>query len=263
MKTNLLFMPWNLGAQAVKDIKKEIGGQTILPGRHATGNYHFGPNDFVVMWGHGDTPYWGNGVGPNKRILNHWSAIHLGVNKLRSFVAFKDAGVPIPEYTKSIATAKKWIEEGEIVLCRKLLSSREGKGIVIAKKASDLVEAPLYVKLVPKENEYRIHVFNGKVIDFAQKKLRNGYKEIKGRDQYVRNTANGWIFARIGVEVSDAAKKAAIAATKAVGLDFAAVDLATTKKGGVIVFEVNTAPGIEGTTIQTYAKAIEEYRKSL
>lgn len=263
---NLLYLPWNMGAQAVKDLKEFTGGLTIYPetSRSCTKSYRYKPTDAVVIWGHGAQPYWGAGVKPSKRILNHWSVLPGAINKLKTFKLFKEAGdVPSVEWTASMETAANWIKQGHTVLCRQKLTSREGDGIVIAKKVVELVGAPLYTKFVRKDKEYRVHVFKGEVIDYTQKKLRKDADKIQGRDKYIRNTANGWVFCRQGVEINDATKDAAKRAIAAVGLDFGAVDLATTWDGGVIVFEVNTAPGIEGTTIKRYAEAIEKWQKTL
>jgi D-alanine-D-alanine ligase-like ATP-grasp enzyme len=69
----------------------------------------------------------------------------------------------------------------------------------------------------------------------------------------VRNHANGFIYARSDVNppaaVLDAAKKA-LAAT---GLDFGAVDVIWNQHAGrAFVLEINTAPGLEGTTVEEY-----------
>jgi D-alanine-D-alanine ligase-like ATP-grasp enzyme len=256
---SLFYLPYSMVSGSVKELQNVLGGLKIKP----NGNYSFRPNHLVVNWGHGTGPYWAVGLNRNPRLLNHWAGVGVAINKLKAFSVFKEAGVPIPEFTNSKAVAQEWIEAGKVVICRTLLSSMEGKGIVVATKVSELVSAPLYTKLFQKDKEYRIHVFKGEVIDFVQKKLKSGEAEKPGRNKYIRNTANGWIFAREGVQVSDRAREAAKAAITALGLDFGAVDLAVNKSGKVVVFEVNTAPGIEGTTITKYTEAITKYRNSL
>ncbi|MNV71557.1 Ribosomal protein S6--L-glutamate ligase [compost metagenome] len=51
---------------------------------------------------------------------------------------------------------------------------------------------------------------------------------------------------------------AAVDACEVLGLDFGAVDVALGKDGKVYVFEVNTAPGIEGTCLEAYVNAFKE-----
>jgi hypothetical protein len=98
-------------------------------------------------------------------------------------------------------------------------------------------------------------VFKGSVIDFVQKKLKSGFTP----KPYIRSHDNGWVFCREGVELPESVSNTALRAVEALGLDFGAVDLAISKKGKVCVFEVNTAPGIEGTTVTNYTKAIKAY----
>jgi D-alanine-D-alanine ligase-like ATP-grasp enzyme len=50
-----------------------------------------------------------------------------------------------------------------------------------------------------------------------------------------------------------------ISAVNTLGLDFGAVDLIVAKDGRVYVLEVNTAPGIEGITLEKYVKAFQNY----
>ena len=48
------------------------------------------------------------------------------------------------------------------------------------------------------------------------------------------------------------------------GLDFGAVDIGhRLQDNKFFVFEINTAPGIEGSTLDKYAKAIYNYYRSL
>lgn len=256
----LYYLPYSMVSMSVKELQKVLGGLKIKP----DGNYAFAHHHLVVNWGHGSCPYWGNKVSPkDKHLLNHWEAVHDAVNKLRTFKKLKAAGVPTPAWTTSKEEARKWVEQGNVVFCRTKLSSMEGRGIVVATSVQQLVNAPLYTRLFQKDKEYRVHIFKGEVIDYVQKKLKHGALEIKGRNKYIRNTANGWIFAREGVELPAKCASVARDAVSAVELDFGAVDLAVNELGKVVVFEINTAPGIEGTTIKRYTDAITSYMKGL
>lgn len=254
----LYFLPYNMGSGAIGELQDALGGLKI---RLQNGNYSFKPNHLVVNWGHGSCPYWGGNVAPNSRLLNHWSAVATAVNKLTAFEKFKEANVPTPEWTSSKEKAQEWIAAGRVVICRTKLSSMEGRGIVVAKTSAELVNAPLYTRLFPKDKEYRVHVFKGEVIDYVQKKLRADAPA--DRSKYIRNTANGWIFARSGVALGAATADTARKAVAALSLDFGAVDLAVSEGGKVVVFEVNTAPGIEATTVTKYKDAIKNYNQSL
>jgi glutathione synthase/RimK-type ligase-like ATP-grasp enzyme len=97
-----------------------------------------------------------------------------------------------------------------------------------------------------------LYVFDGQVIDVQQKRRREG----ANATNEIRNTANGWVFCREGVEAPAIAVEAAKAAVEALGLDFGAVDIKCNRQGTrCAVLEVNTAPGLEGTSLVNYGAA--------
>jgi glutathione synthase/RimK-type ligase-like ATP-grasp enzyme len=87
-----------------------------------------------------------------------------------------------------------------------------------------------------------------------QKRRRNG-DALTGDAALIRNAANGWVFAVNDVrftspEIEEKVRSYSVAAVKALGLDFGAVDIIVNKKGTeAYVLEVNTAPGIESPTV--------------
>jgi D-alanine-D-alanine ligase-like ATP-grasp enzyme len=99
-------------------------------------------------------------------------------------------------------------------------------------------------------------VFRGKAIDVQQKKKRREHEV----DYRVRNYENGWVFARAGVTPPAGVVEQALAAVSALGLDFGAVDIGYNEKfNRAVVYEVNTAPGVEGTTLLNYGAKLKEY----
>ncbi len=99
-------------------------------------------------------------------------------------------------------------------------------------------------------------MFKGSVIDYVEKKMKSG---VKPENPYVRNVENGWVFCREDIAVFEDVKALAIEAIRALGLDFGAVDIIRTKKGRNYVLEVNTAVGMEGTTVEKYRTALANY----
>jgi predicted ATP-grasp superfamily ATP-dependent carboligase len=73
----------------------------------------------------------------------------------------------------------------------------------------------------------------------------------------VQSHDNGWVFCQAG-EVDFAVQDLAMNAIKALGLDFGAVDVII-RRGKAYILEVNSAPGLEGRTLQAYVEAIKEY----
>jgi glutathione synthase/RimK-type ligase-like ATP-grasp enzyme len=136
------------------------------------------------------------------------------------------------------------------------LTGHSGHGIIVATNTFELVDAPLYTAKTKHKNEYRVHVFKGKVIDVQQKKRRIGVDA----NSLVRNHSNGWVYARADIEPPEKLLLSAVEAVRLLGLDFGAVDIGhRVIDNKVFVFEVNTAPGIEGTTLQRYVNAFNNY----
>ncbi len=136
------------------------------------------------------------------------------------------------------------------------MTGHSGDGIIIVEPSNIVPPAPLYTKYVFKVKEWRVHVVNGKVID-TQQKIRDPDKEPV--TWKVRSHANGFIFVRGNIGPNISRDELAIAAVSALGLDFGAVDIVEDKAGKLFVLEVNTAPGLEGQTVESYAAAFKEY----
>lgn len=186
--------------------------------------------------------------------------LHGGTDKLTQLQKFKDNNVSIPEFTTDRAAILDWLRGGFPIVCRTLLRSSEGRGIVVADAAEKIVNAPLYTKYFKKKREYRVHVFNGQVLDVQEKRKRKGHEG--ERDTHVRNLANGYVFCRDGLVEPAGLRDLAIAATKALGYNLGAVDIAWNEHyDKLVVFEVNANPGMQGTTLESYSKAIVDWYK--
>lgn len=196
---------------------------------------------------------WGRGI-EHDRMVNAPGAVDTAINKLATFRACQPYGVSIPEWTTSKEVANSWLGRTRVV-CRATLTGHEGRGITIH-EIGPLPDVPLYVKYIPKKKEFRVHVCNNKVFDIQQKVLRRGTSNPSFE---IRNTANGFIFQRQGIVVPSSVEREALAAVRALGLDFGAVDVIWNEtQDKSYVLEVNTAPGLEGTSVVNYARVIKE-----
>uniref|UniRef100_A0AAU6W011 ATP-grasp enzyme n=3 Tax=unclassified bacterial viruses TaxID=12333 RepID=A0AAU6W011_9VIRU len=197
-------------------------------------------------------------------INNH--AGQSSLNKKRCFELLRERGVPIPEFTTERAVAEDWIRAGGFrVYERHSLTGSAGEGIVVANNLGDLSATvpPLYTQGIKgKRREYRIHVFNMDGVQryfVQQKKRRAGFQEQENYTSEVRNLESGWIFANQDItQPRQVTLDAAVAACKALKLNFGAVDLIEQEKanGGSFVLEVNTAPGLQGATVNFYASSL-------
>jgi glutathione synthase/RimK-type ligase-like ATP-grasp enzyme len=108
---------------------------------------------------------------------------------------------------------------------------------------------------VKKKNEYRVHVFKDAVIDVQQKRKRREADV----DYRVRNHEGGWVFCRENVDCPADVTREALKAVHALGLNFGAVDVGWNEHyEEACVYEVNSAPGLEGTTLLIYADCIAD-----
>src|SRR3990167_1821861 len=112
---------------------------------------------------------------------------------------------------------------------------------------------PLYTKHLRHKQEFRIHIFKNKIIDMTEKRKVSGYNNV---NNWIRSHKNGWVFCRDDLAVPICVTEEAIKACQTLRLDFGAVDICyREKENRAYVLEVNTAPGLEGTTLENYEKA--------
>lgn len=150
---------------------------------------------------------------------------------------------------------------GSTVVNRAIINGHSGLGITLSKADEPLPHVPLYVKYQPKEYEYRVHVFDGEVVDIQQKRKRTNYQGEP--DMKIRNHHTGWVYCRhsyVPPPCIEDIKAECIKAVKCLGLDFGAVDVIYSKKQNKFwILEVNTAPGMEGATLNIYTNAIKKF----
>ena len=212
--------------------------------------------DSVINWGNSTLP----NLGPAS-IINSPEFVSISAHKLQFFQYASSHGeenIPrFPEWTTDQAVAATWFDRPDAkVVCRTLLTSHSGNGIIVAESENELVRAPLYTRYVKKQAEYRVHIVRGRIID-VQRKIRDPERE--PTDWNVRSHANGFIFVRNDVELPADAETQALRAFRASGLDFGAVDVIwNQREQQAYVLEINTAPGLTGTTVDNYARAFRE-----
>ena len=192
-------------------------------------------------------------------VLNRPEYVANVSNKLKFFRAMEDNPFLIPEWADTMEGAKKLLDgKSKQVVCRTKLTGHSGEGIVIASTPDELVKAPLYVQYIKKKDEYRIHVADGEVIDMQRKAKRRG-EDIK--DTQVRNVENGYVYVRENVNPPDCVKDTATECVRHANLLFGAVDVVYNRHyNRAFVLEINTAPGLEGQTIESYAKFFAQFK---
>jgi len=243
---------YNGGSAGARALAEGLGIRRI---RQDNSRYVGNPNKNVINWGSSRVP-------PNveaSRVFNRPAFVAAMSNKLRFFLFMSEhEEISLPPWTTNINVARGWFLEGAEVCARYNLSGHSGEGLEILQDPLDNRPAPLYTKYIPKKLEYRVHFALGNIID-VQRKIRDPNRE--PTTWKVRSHDNGFIFARNGVR--DAMPQSIITQAEAVmrhsGLDFGAVDIIYNRDQGAFVLEVNTAPGLEGGTVERYVEAFREY----
>lgn len=249
MTRRILLAPYNMRVSAARHIAEGLGGMRILP---EGSRYVPRRTDLVINWGRSNLlPY------PTATVLNNAEAVSKAIHKDRAFWYFTNGAVPTVEWTTDMDEAMRWTQDGHVVVERTHTTGRGGEGInLITHPVTEYDRHPgLWTKYFKRKHEYRVHVLRGQVIDVQQKKKLRGGEA----DPYIRSYDNGWVFCRNDVSAPACVLDASIRAVEALGLDFGGVDVGyNLHYDRPAVFEVNTAPGIEGTTVENYIAAFKQ-----
>lgn len=114
------------------------------------------------------------------------------------------------------------------------------------------IRADYWVRKEDIVREVRVHIWRGVSIRAGVKRPVPG----EVAHDWVRSRGCGWRVEYTGVNNDE--REVARRAVGALGLDFAAVDVATRRDGRVFVLECNRAPGLDGNTIHKYVERVEE-----
>ncbi len=237
-------------------LSAELGIKRI---KHFNSRFSGHRNPYVINWGATaiDLP-WKERV----RFLNAPKAVQRVSNKL-IFFNDMDGEEWLPPWTDDWQLAEVWNEHHKIVE-RHVLQGHGGVGIRIVEKDGQVLEAPLYVQYIPKRAEYRVHIFKTNegipyVIDIQQKVKPEGGQE--PLNWQIRSHGNGFIYIRENIEpIRQCVRNVAIQAMSVTDLHFGAVDVIyNSRQDQAYVLEINTAPGLEGQTVISYADAFKEF----
>lgn len=248
---------YHFASESAKAIAEALGLKRI---KHKNSKFKGKVHKTVINWGSSTIP-------PEVdkcRVLNRPEVVATVANKLKFFQCMRQLNKDddVPEWTTDPKVAEGWHNDKHIVCVRHKLTGNSGDGLVVVEVDHDWKDeynkAPLFTKYVFKSDEYRVHVVGGEVIDVQRKarKLDVPDQKVNWR---IRNHDNGFIFARGNLEAPQRVMDLAKNCCENFGLDIAGVDvLYRAKENKAMILEVNSAPGIEGTTVEKYAKALRK-----
>jgi len=244
-----IIYPYKLQSESAKALSESLSDVRCKRVRE-NGNYSYYDNHVVINWGNPRYPNWWV---DNITFINKPQFVEDAQNKHKSLVVML-GNVRIPAFTTEKKYAEEWIHCDRVAVARTLLRGCGGRGIQLVDDVDNLPDCALYTRYVKKSDEYRVHIFRGTIIFLQKKMLRKGSE---GNNFQIRNHANGWIFGSKNIAVPQDVVEQALLAVKALRLDFGAVDVGWQESSQkAFVYEVNTAPALEGTTLQLYSQHI-------
>ena len=178
--------------------------------------------DLYFNYGVSDCDYL---IGGPFRVVNHPRAVRISTDKIRTYKAFQEAGVPTCEFvTHHDAIPKPWEE----IVCRETATGRNCEGILITDQENIVKGNPLYTRFFKHTEEHRIVVYKGAIVArYMKTNLKDGEYDL----QFMQ---------ACGYEEVDSI---AIQAARAVGLDYAGVDiLHDGASGKSLCLEINSGP---------------------
>jgi hypothetical protein len=148
-------------------------------------------------------------------------------------------GIPTVEWTTDVAVAKKWNKTNKI-LARQFLNGQDGSGIVLldVNHTGTFPAAKVYTKYKEKTHEFRVTIFQDKVLTVLEKRRKTGFAASP-----LRTTGNGYILCRQNVVEPDGIRELAQRLCYANRSDVKGVDICYNEKTKeLFVLEINSAP---------------------
>jgi glutathione synthase/RimK-type ligase-like ATP-grasp enzyme len=189
--------------------------------------------------------------GFNGIVINSIESINNARDKLYTLTILSENGIKVPEFgiefeniTKPFFARERFHKKGRDILIYK---DNDVVPIETLKNTKHY-----WIKYIPTDREYRIHVMGDEVIQICKKIPNDNTHE----NDMIRNLESGWHLAeaRNWQEGYNKLKEIAIASVKYLGLDFGAVDVILGKDKQYYVLEVNTAPGLDNKRLDLYVE---------
>ena len=243
--------------------------------------------------------------------LNHPDKIRLNRNKFETLRRLKNHKVNVAPFVsaKEVSSALKDKKSGIVLpLVGRRNYHQGGKGFWLCVTESQIKVAvdqgaqyfQNYMDIV---DEYRLHIFDGKLINAQKKVMRDNmadaFKEqhstriqniakknnveldqdtmdyVLGNlgkrqehpDMIIKSNTRGYKFSQLDIGKLAKSKATlvdiAIKAVEAVGLNFGAVDCCDLTDKSVAIIEINTGPGLQGTPFKAYAQSFKDILKAI
>jgi hypothetical protein len=182
--------------------------------------------------------------------LNSLESVKRTVNKLEMIRSLSSANIPVPFFDTDIQLIDSHKDDtGNLYI-------RSKSGIVRYANDYNPISDSYYTKPIPlKRREYRVHVFNSKVIGIYEK-----IPNAEGRPALFKSDTCKFVRCDPLISrVDHNAQEICIQAVNALGLLCGGVDLIRDKDKNFFVCEVNSAPGLNSSNIKRWVDEISSY----
>ena len=177
--------------------------------------------------------------------INTAEAIELAADKIRMKQKLLDEGIPTPKFTEdlpAIGRPRMHSAGRKYFLCKTPYEKRRA----IRRGAEDFSEP------IEKIVEYRVHMVNTKNITGALLVQEKSKPENAGPFDAWNHTKGGVFHVMKRSDVDRAIVNMAMRGIKSAGLATGAVDIMVDKNENIYIIEINTAPKLEGYTLNKY-----------
>ena len=244
LKKKLFVWSYDPHSESAELLANTIGVYRI---KHESSTFSGSPEKYIINWG-ASPDNWQSRL-DGSEVFNEPRDVSVAINKKKFFQRVGKVGGPrLPVWTDNPRTSLGWLDTGKVV-ARQRLTGYDGNGLVLMNGPRDFVDAKLYTKFQDSDREYRVYVFNNRVVDARIKVVKQGHEVPKVRIR----VGDAWGYdpfpiRRLEPDVVVQAEKAATLSR----LLFGGVDVLV-KDGRATVLEMNTAPYLGINTARVYA----------
>lgn len=198
--------------------------------------------------------------------INYPWSIKQNADKANSLLIMQRMGVSVPECWPS--TGNIHFHRCGYPIVGRTRNHMGGSGFFMCRNHTDVERAlrnnaVIFMKYIDKDSEWRIHVFNNKIVR-CSKKIQN--PDSSFHHDYIWSHEKGWIFEdkyilgrleRNGYRTPEYVMDEAKLALDSLNLDFGAVDIIV-KNNNAYVLEVNTGPSLNLYGRRLYMRLFKE-----
>lgn len=205
----------SLCKKSASELAKELGGVAINPFEFNTRDY----TQYDLVFNYGC-----NRKIDAKKIINKTGAVARCIDKVATFYRLAKMGVPVVSFTEHL---KEVPAHWKTIVCRKHADGAGGKGITYVEQGQPLPPASLYTEYYKHKFEFRIVVFQNKVI---------------GRYLKRENKQGEWVLDHMQATGFDTMDGHCELAAKLLDIDYVGFDVIAKSQTDYRILEANSGP---------------------